>query len=341
VRGRYPRPQDLHRALLERIEALPGVVAAAAISQRPLLGQTGYDWPVTVEGQSDDQAQRNPIVNLEQITPRYFEAMQIALLRGRAFTEHDHERAPGVVVVSRNLAQHHWPGQDALGKRLKIPLPGTPLHDAWLTVIGVVGEVRYRELQGARPDLYISYRQGNLPLGYLVVRSQGDSAAPAASVRAAIRSVYPQLVVSGMLTRPAVVGGAMGGARFGMQLAATFAVAALVLAALGIYGVVAFVVGRRTREIGVRLALGARRSDVMKLVLGQGMAPTLVGLLAGLMGALALGRALRASLFGVTAHEPALLAAAAAALTATALAACALPAWRAARTDPARALREE
>jgi predicted permease len=346
---RYRRQQDLYRALLERISALPGIKAAGAAGVRPLRDKVGNAWPFEFEGQSPEQIRRNPFVNLEDVTPGYFEAMGIRSLRGRTLSERDDLGAPGVVVVSRTMAQLCWPGQDPIGKRLKIPLPGTPYDaaldapgrkDAWLTVVGVVGEARHREVQAARYDMYMSYLQTNHGLSHIMVRTAGDPAAAAPALRAAIRSVDRNLVVSNVETMDAVVASALGGARFGMQLLSAFALTAFVLAAIGTYGVMAFVVGRRTREVGIRMALGAQPANVMALVVRQGMAPVLVGMAGGLVGSLALGRALRGLLYGVPAHDPAILTWACGVLAAAALMACAMPARRAALIDPAIALRE-
>ena len=346
---RYRRQQDLYRALLERISALPGIKAAGAAGVRPLRDKVGNAWPFEVEGQSPEQIQLNPFVNLEDVTPGYFEAMGIRSLRGRTLSERDDVGAPGVVVVSRTMAQLCWPGQDPIGKRLKIPLPGTPYdatldapgrENAWLTVVGVVGEARYREVQAARYDMYMSYLQTNHGLSHIMVRTVGDPVAAAPALRAAIRSVDGNLVVSNIETMDAVVASALGGARFAMQLLSAFALAALVLAAIGTYGVMSFVVGQRTREVGIRVALGARAATVVALIVRQGMAPVLVGLAAGLAGALALGRALGGLLYGVPAHDPAILTIACAVLGTAALVACGMPARRAALIDPAIALRE-
>jgi putative ABC transport system permease protein len=347
---RYRQQQDLFRALLERITALPGVEAAGATGTRPIRDKVGNAWPFELEGQSQDEARLNPFANLEDVTPGYFAAMKIRLLRGRTFTERDDLRAPGVVVVSRIMAERCWPGQDPIGKRLRIPLPGTPYDaalyatardSAWLTVIGVVGEARYRELEAPRYDMYMSYLQTNHGLWHIMVRTAGDPAAASPAVRAAIRSVDRSLLVDDIATMDDVVATALGGARFGMQLLSGFALAALLLAAVGTYGVMAFVVGRRTREVGIRMALGAEARAVLMLVVRQGMAPVMFGLLAGLAGSLALGRALSSLLYAVPAHDPSTLALASTVLAAAGLIACILPARLAARIDPAVALREQ
>jgi len=347
---RYRQQQDLFRALLERITALPGVEAAGATGTRPIRDKVGNAWPFELEGQSQDESRLNPFANLEDVTPGYFAAMKIRLLRGRTFTERDDLRAPGVVVVSRTMAERCWPGQDAIGKRLRIPLPGTPYDAAlyatardraWLTVIGVVGEARYRELEAPRYDMYMSYLQTNHGLWHIMVRTAGDPTAVAPAVRAAIRSEDRSLLVSDIATMDDVVAAALGGARFGMQLLSGFALAALLLAAVGTYGVMAFVVGRRTREVGIRMALGAQARAVLLLVVRQGMTPVLIGLLVGLAGSLALGRALGSLLYAVPAHDPSTLALAATVLATAGLIACILPARLAARIDPAVALREQ
>ena len=338
---RYARQQELYRDLVQTLQALPGVEAAGGVANRPLWGPIGWDWTFEVEGQSQEEAARNPHVNLEAVTSGYFQAMRIPLVRGRAFTERDHERAPGVVIVSRNFADRFWPAQDPIGERLKIPLAGTPFHDTWLTVVGVTAEARYRELEAARLDMYMSNLQSNHPLQHLMVRTSGDPAALAPAVRAAVRALDPSLVVSDLRTMTDVVAAAQAGARFAMQLLSAFAAAALALAAIGTYGMLSYLARRRTREIGVRMALGARVGDVLALVLRQGMSPVAAGLCAGIAGSLAAGRALGALLYEVPPHDPAILTGAFVVLAAAALAACALPARRAARVDPATALRHD
>jgi putative ABC transport system permease protein len=343
-RDKYPavaQRRALYRAVLDRIDGVAGVESSAAVLIRPLWSHVGLDWPFTVEGQSKEDAERNPPLNLQIVTPEFFRTMRMPLRAGRTFTDRDTDGTPTVAVISETMARRYWPGQDPVGKRLRMPMPTAPYPLAWVTVAGVVGDSRYRELQAARLDLYMSYLQSDEGLRHLVVRTDVEPLALVGAVREAVRDVDRELLLTDVTTMEALVDEAMGGARFGMQLLAGFAFAALALAAVGTYGVVAFMVGRRTREIGVRMALGARARSVVTLVLREGLAPVLAGLAAGVAGAFALGRALAGLLFGVPPHDPGAPAAAAALLFASALLACLVPARRAARVDPAAALREE
>jgi putative ABC transport system permease protein len=342
--GKYDKAEgqrQLHRALVERIEAVPGVESAASVMIRPLWGRVGLDWPLQVEGQSEADAQRNPPLNLQIVTPGFFRTMRMPLRQGRTFDGRDTKDVAPVVVVSDALARRYWPGQDPVGRRIRTPMPSPPYEQTWMTVIGVTAPARYRELQASRLDVYMSYLQAEEPLRHLVVRTTADPLSLTPAVRAAVKSVDRELILTDVTSMAALVDVALGGARFAMQVLAAFALVALLMAALGIYGVVAFVVGRRTREVGIRMALGARAADVLSLVVRQGMAPVAAGLAVGVAAALALGRLSASLLFEVPPHDPLTLAAAAAVLTAAALLACALPARRAARIDPAQALRDE
>jgi predicted permease len=329
------------RRVLDRIEALPGVQSAAALSLRPLWGTVGLDWLFTLEGQAPEDAARNPIVNLEEVTPGYFRTMGIAVREGRPIDERDAKGAPPVAVVGERLARRCWPGQSAVGKRLKIPYPDTMLHDTWLTVVGVVSDARYRELHTARHDLYLSAMQGTSSLKHLVVRTEGDPAALVPLIRTEVPALGGDLQVNDVQPMAAIVSQALGGPRFGTVLLGVLASVALVLASVGIYGIVAYSVVRRTREIGLRMTLGASRGQVLRLVARETLVPAAVGVGVGLLGAAAAGRGMAGLLFGVAPTDPVTLAVVALLVAAVAVAATCLPALRALRMDPARALRHE
>jgi putative ABC transport system permease protein len=341
---RYPQPaqQRLYvDELIARVRALPGVESAAAVTLRPLWGTVGMDWPFTVEGQSQKDAERNPLLNFETVTPDYFRVMGIPLKAGRVFDERDRAGQPGVVVVSETLARRYWPGQDPIGKRLKIPLPPTEYHDAWLTVVGVADDARYRELRATHLDLYMPHRQSDHRPHHLVVRAQGDVTGLPAALQRVVREIDPEQPAPEVVAMTSAVSAALGGPRFAARVFSAFALVALLLAGLGLYGLVAYSVGRRTREIGVRVALGARPADVARLVLDEGLKLALLGLALGLAVSLAGARLLQSLLFGVGPADALTLAAASALLLAIAVLASALPTRRALRVQPAVALRQE
>jgi putative ABC transport system permease protein len=327
--------------MLRKVKPLPGVESAAVVTLRPLSGPVGMDWPFTVFGQAPKDAERNPLLNFETVSPGYFETMGIPLKRGRDFTDDDRDGQPGVVVVSEAFAKRYWPGQDPIGKRIKIPLPTTPFDKEWLSVVGVAGDARYRELRATRLDLYMSYLQSDPAAQHLVVRTERDAALVAPLVRQAIQELDPGLPPPGVTAMTHVVSEALGGPRFAARLFSAFALVALLLAALGLYGLLAWSVSRRTREIGVRVSLGARPIDVGRLVLGEGLALTAAGIGLGVVAALLSARVLSALLFGVGPTDGVTLAAASGLLLAVAALACGLPARRALRMDPAAALRHE
>jgi putative ABC transport system permease protein len=336
-----PKRRAFLGELLRTVRALPVVESAAVVTLRPLSGTTGMDWPFTVEGQTAKEAERNPLLNFETVSPGYFETMGIPLKRGRGFTDDDREGHPGVVVISEALARRYWPGRDPIGKRIKIPLPPTEFDNAWLSVVGVAGDARYRELRATRLDLYMSYLQSDHAPQHLVVRTRGEVSVAAPLVRQAIERLDPDLPTPAITTMSQVVEDALGGARFAARLFSSFALLALLLSALGLYGLLAWSVRARTREIGVRVALGARPADVSRLVLGEGLALAGAGTALGLAASLAAARLLRSLLFGVAPTDAATLAAASAVLLATAAVACAVPLRRALGLDPAAALRHE
>jgi putative ABC transport system permease protein len=340
---RHPDLDEARRhveELVARVRALPGVEAAAAVTLRPLWGTVGMDWPFTVEGQSPKDAERNPLLNFETVTPGYFRTLGIPLAQGRDFDAFDRSGRPGVAIVSAAFARRYWPGQDPIGKRLKIPLPPTEYHNAWLTVVGVAGDARYRELDATRLDLYMPGQQSDHRPHHVVVRATGELGPLETSILRALRALDPGQPAPRIVAMTDVVHDALAGPRFAARVLSAFALVGLLLAALGLYGLVAHSVGRRTREIGLRVSLGARPADVARLVLREGLGPAVVGVALGLVGALAAARLVAKLLYGVGPIDPITLTTAAALLIAVAALAAALPAARALRVEPSVALRE-
>jgi putative ABC transport system permease protein len=340
--GEASRHLAFFDAIVARIEATPGL-AATPVVLAPFSGSGGWDAPVTAEGQGQTAAAENPTLNLEPIAPNYFRTLGIPLRRGRAFTDQDREHAPAVAIVSEAAARRLWPAQDAVGKRLKFGPPTSP--EPWLQVVGVVGDTRYRLLTTALPGIYVPFRQaaaepGLLP-SYVAVRSTLPPGSVLRMVRSAAKELDPTVPVLDAEPLPRLLAAPLARPRFDSLLLSGFALIALVLAAVGLYGVMATFVGQRTHEIGVRVALGAAAGDLRRLILGKGMVLTLVGVAIGASGALAAGRALSGLLFEVSPVDPMTLAAATVLLLVAAALACVVPARRAARIDPMAALRTE
>ncbi|HEX2190404.1 MAG TPA: ABC transporter permease [Longimicrobiaceae bacterium] len=330
----------LQEAMVERVAALPGVAAAASLPSRPFSGRGGWSAMYSGEGQAPGEQSTNPWVSFEVVGPGYFRTLEVPLRRGRVFDERDREDAPRVAVVSEAVARHTWPGEDPVGRRIKLGP-----HDApgeWHTVVGVVGETRYRELTEPQPSLYLPVRQfpGPVPMS-LAVRTRADPAGVLPQLRRALREVHPELAVVGGGPMRELLAAPLARPRFGTLLLGAFAAVTLLLAAVGIYGVMAAAVRQRTREIGIRLALGATAGEVRGAVLRQGMRLALLGCAVGIAGALLGTRALRSLLYGVSPTDPATFAAVAGLILASAALACWLPARRAARVDPVNALRAE
>jgi putative ABC transport system permease protein len=340
---RYPEParqRDHVDALLARLRAVPGVESAAAVTLRPLWGTVGMDWPFTVEGQSPKDAERNPLLNFETVTPDYFRTMGIPVRQGRAFDERDREGQPGVVVVGESLARRAWPGQDPVGKRVKIPLPGTEYDGQWLTVVGVAGDARYRELTATRLDLYMPHRQSDHRPHHVVLRTSAETAGLPAAILRVLREFDPEGPPPSIVAMSDALSVALGVPRFAARALSAFGLVALLLAALGLYGLVAYSVSRRTREIGVRVTLGARPHHVARLVLGEGLRPALAGVALGLAGVLVASRLLAKLLFGIGPTDGLTLTGASVLLVAVAGLAVAVAARRALAVDPATTLRE-
>jgi putative ABC transport system permease protein len=335
------RVSAFYQQLLERVRSEPGVASAGAITIRPLWSTVGYDSPFTVEGQAEQDARRNPHLNFMAVSAEYFQTMGIPLKGGRVFTDRDATGQPGVAIVGESLAARVWPGQNAIGKRVMLPMPGSAYHKTWLTVVGVVADARYRELHSTRLDFYMSHLQAETPLGYLVVRAAGESVALAPAIRAIVRGLDRNVAVTEVASMDQIVSQALGNPRFAARVFSVFAFVALTLAALGVYGLLAYSVASRTPEIGVRMALGASVADVLISVLGTMTRLTCLGIAIGLVAAAMLMRLLQGLLFGVEALDPITFAVAPVVIGIAALLACVLPARRAARIDPLVALRYE
>jgi putative ABC transport system permease protein len=333
-----------HLALLdeaiERARALPGVGAVTSVTRPPFSGPGGWDAPYTGEGQPTEAREANPVLNLELAGAEHFATLGIPIVRGRAFTDQDREDAAPVAIVSEAVARRTWPGEDPIGKRIKLGGPESPMP--WHTVVGVVEDIRYRELVTPRPSIYFPVRQfgGPVPMS-LGLRTQVDAASVVPALRSALLQVDPdlQLVEAAPLTQ--LLAAPLARPRFSAALLSVFAGLALVLAAVGIYGVMAAYVRQRWHEFGVRMALGAGAGDVRRLVLGQGLLLALVGAGLGAVAALAGTRVLSAVLFGVSPTDPLTFAGVATVLLLVALAACYLPARRATQVDPMVSLRAE
>jgi predicted permease len=337
----------LYDELVRRARALPGGAEVAAASTLPLSGDQPL-LPVEMEGHPLDPAQKAvPLLWAGAVTPDYFRVLNIPLLQGRGFEASDGERAARVVVVSAATARRYWPGQDPIGKRVRV------VWDVdWRTVVGVAGDVRQYTLSGRAPAeisgaLYMPYPQAvalnrQIPRAMaLVVRSAADPSGLAERLRATVAGLSPDLPMGEVESLHGVATASLAESRALMWLFAGFAACALLLAAIGTYGVVSYATAQRTYEIGVRVAVGARRRDIFGLVLGHSLRLVLAGLAAGVLAALALGRTLSSFLYGVSATDPLTFAAVAGLLLLTALVAGSLPGRRAAAIDPARALRTD
>jgi putative ABC transport system permease protein len=334
---KYATPEttaNFFSQLESHLGGLPGVESVGLVSELPLSGQPN-DMPYTVEGRppvSIDQAFDD---DFRRVNRQYFGALRIPLLRGRNFTEQEVHESAKVVIISELLARQVFPNEEPIGKRLIMAMGNQPFE-----IIGIVGDIRHRALE-SQPAAAMYLPTYETPWMNIVIRTKGDPTGLAAAVRREVQGIDPDQPVADVKTMEQWLETAVAAPRYRTALLALFALVALVLASTGIYGVMSYSVTQRTHEIGVRMALGARRLDVLKLVVRQGMTLVVVGVGLGLLGAFALTRVMSTLLFGVTAKDPVTFVAVAALLTLVAFVACYLPARRATKVDPLVALRYE
>ena len=331
-----------YQKLLQEIATVPGVVAVAANNDLPFVGQKPwYRGEFGIQGQSTDDSKQNPLVNYQAVSPEYFRVMQIPLLRGRVFTDRDTVRPDGqrdVTIINRRLAERMWPNTDPLGKRINCGDDNSYCAE----VVGIVGDVKHNSLvEETGYDIYYACFQSYAKQTHFVARTQGDPMAVANEIQRAIWRVAPDTGIFNVTPVTRLSANTVWQSRVWGLLFGIFSAIALVLAAAGIYGVMAYFVTQRTREIGVRIALGAQRSDVLKLILGSGMWLVTIGLTTGLVGAWALTRLMATLLFEVSPTDPLTFGAVALCVILAALLACFIPARRALRVDPLVALRYE
>jgi putative ABC transport system permease protein len=339
--SRYPEPADLQRAMVrlaEYVATLPGISHASAVVSQPFAGTQGVDAIVYAEGQRINES-ANPFVNYEGTDPYYFATLGLPILRGRGIEARDRARSQPVLVVNESFARLFWPGQDPIGRRIEFAHERSA--GKWRTVVGLVADTRYRELTTVRPSIYVPYPQG-IPVGvsYLAVRTTSPTSI-AGVIRQALMKEEPGAAVTSVTPLPRLLAAPLARPRFQSALITSFGTLGFVLSVIGTYGVLAFFVRQRRREIGIRMALGAAPSNVRRLVLRQGLFIGVVGAGLGVAAAFAAGRLLQPLLFEVTPTDPLALLTTAAALIASTVAATLLPTRMAARTNPLIVLRND
>jgi predicted permease len=335
-----PELDSFYRRLGERLAAIPGVESAGAGFPLPLSGGN-YFLSYYVEGRPEPPPQETPSAGIRFVTPGYLETLEVPLLAGRRLTEADRQGSRPVALVDRLMAERTWPGESPLGAR--ITFSGADAEeDQWMEVVGVVGDVRHAELgSDPGPQIYLPMGQSPMDTATLVLRTSTDPEALTGAVRSAVREIDPSLPLYRVQPMEDVVAASLADQRFSATLLGVFAALALVLASLGVYGVISYSVAQRSRELGLRMALGARRDGVLRLVVRQGMGLVLVGVGVGLVGAFLASRLLRSLLYEVGAGDPLTYVVVPVVLTLVGLVATLIPALRATRVDPVVALKAE
>src|ERR1700676_2055010 len=335
----YATPENqtlFYRQILEHVKSVPGVQAAGLTSYLPLSGGARFVY-FCPEGTVCQGVGKDPTTALRQVSADYFDTVRTPLLKGRVFFERDTASSPMVVVVNQTIAGRYWPGQNPIGKHLANSRDRIPRE-----VVGVVSDVKFTALTAANvEEMYLPLEQNPWAATTLIVRSPGNPQSLVSAVRAKIAEIDPNLPIAGIATMDTVVGSSVAQPRLIMQFVGVFAGFALILAAIGIYGVMAYSVSARQQEMGIRMSLAAEPADILKMVVGQGMRLALLGVAIGVAASLALTRLISTLLFGIHPTDPFAFSASALALLATALLASYLPARRATRVDPITILRRE
>ena len=336
-----PRLDAFYGAVTERLATMPGMSSATVVLVPPFSGRNGWDAFFTAEGQTTRDAAANPALDFQPVLPSYFSTMGIPIRRGRGIATTDREGTALVAVVSRSLAERAWPRQDPIGKRFKFGQADAP--SPWTSVVGVVDDVRYRELTYPRPVVYVAWAQqtDKPPLSFVVARGAAGHALAARDVDRLVREIEPRVLVTSVATMRQRLTTALARPRFDAMVLGVFAAVAFVLAAVGVYGVIAALVRQRTPEIGIRLALGAHPGEVRSMVMRSGLGLAGAGVVAGLAASLAATRVLGAELYGVHPADPLTMIAASLALLVAAALACGVPARAASRVDPLTALKTD
>jgi putative ABC transport system permease protein len=339
---KYTKPEQwrsFYARLIERVQGLPGVEAAGAVNILPLCGES-QSGTVTVDTRAVPPDQTTPEADWRPVTPGFFKALRIPLIRGRYLDERDTEASPPVAVIDETLAQTYWPNEDPIGKGLKVG--GMESKATWMTVVGVVGHVRYRTLTApSRVEVYWPEAQNPDPGMGLAIRASGDLMRLAPTIQKVVQEIDPDQPIFRVATMRDLMADSLAGRRLAMILLAVFAGLAVLLAAIGTYGVLAYSVAQRTHEIGIRMTLGAERAGVLRMVTSEGLTLAALGVVMGIAGAFGLTRLIASMLFAVRPGDPVTFVSVSLLLVAVALVASYIPARRAAKVDPMVSLRYE
>ena len=339
------RPPEKRAAFLReavrRVASIPGVegVAIGGTNSLPMGGgRNGF--PFTIEGRPDD-AKYAPVAEFAAVSPNYFDILKTPVISGRVFSDEDQPNSQRVAIIDQTLANRYWPGQDPLGKHISFNGPPAG-QNPWVTIVGVVGDMKSDGFEAPlAPHIYLPVFQGPPYASVLFLKTNSNPGALSDQIRSEVQSIDSNLPLFSVRTMDEVIARSMAQRRFALEILAVFAGVALLLAAIGIYGVMSYAFSRRVHELGIRIALGAQRVDILRMALSEGMRLILFGLIVGVIGATILTRFLRTLLFNVTATDPLVFVSIATLLAAVALLACYIPARRATRVDPLVALREE